>query len=151
MDNHKKTRMMKYCVVGNIVMTRIDENGIERYGTAAFPGGRKVYISRRLWDRGVVVMGLNRHKSRYAEEVVPLDCLENIRPSRTFSPQIIEHMMNTEEYPDVWWRYKEEDKIGSEEYADLLNRIKCGDLEAYEQYKRDVMWRFYGRGLHCDE
>ena len=129
-------------------MTRIDENGIERYGTASFPGGRKVYISRRLWDTGVVVMGTNRHKSRYVTEIVSLDCIEYIRPSRTFSPQIIEHMMNTWECPDMWWRYKEEDKIGSEEYADTLNRIKGGDSEAYEQYKRDVMWRFYGRGWY---
>ena len=71
MDNVIKLGMMKYCVIGNIVMEHLDENGVLRYGTASFPGGRKVYISRRLWDNGVAVIGLNRHKSRYATETVP--------------------------------------------------------------------------------
>lgn len=137
-----KPGMMKYCVVGNIVKEHLDENGMTRYGTAAFPGGRKIYISRRLWDDGVVVMGLNRFKSRYAFETVPLALIENIRFSKTFSSKVLELMRNDSEFPDMWWLYKEEDKIGATEFAQLLNRIKSGDSDAYEQYKRNVMERF---------
>ncbi len=118
---------------------------ITRYGTASFPGGRKVYISRRLWDDGVVVMGLNRHKSRYTTETVPLEWIENIRCSKTFAPKILDLMTNTDEYPDMWWLYKEEDKIGASEYAKILNRVKSGDHEALAKYNRDVMERFYFR------
>ncbi len=135
--------MMKYCVIGNIVMEHTDENGITRYGTAAFPGGRKVYISRRLWNDGVVVMGLNRYMSRYDIETVPLAWIENIRVSKTFGSKVLELMTNTDEFPDMWWRYKEEDKIGATEYAQILNRVKAGDKEAFDQYNRDVMERFY--------
>ena len=42
--------MWRYAVAGNIKKTRIDENGILRYGTSAFQGNTKVYISGRLWD-----------------------------------------------------------------------------------------------------
>lgn len=40
-------------------------------------------------------------------------------------------------------RYKDEDKIGATEYAQILNRVKSGDKEAFEQYSREVMERFY--------
>lgn len=142
MSNGIEPGMMKYCVVGNIVMEHLDENGVLRYGTASFPGGRKVYISRRLWDNGVAVIGLNRHKSRYAPETVPLAWVENIRFSKVFDPSVLELMTNTDEFPDMWWRYKDEDKIGATEYAQILNRVKSGDKEALAQYKRDVMERF---------
>ena len=143
MDNGIKPGMMKYCVIGNIIMEHPDENGVIRYGTASFPGGRKVYISRRLWEDSVTVMGLNRFKSRYALERIPLAWIENIRFSKTFEPRVLELMTNTDEFPDMWWLYKEEDKTGAMEYAQLLNRLKAGDKEAYEQYKREVMARFY--------
>ncbi len=143
MDKGIKPGMMKYCVIGNIVMEHPDENGVIRYGTASFPGGRKVYISRRLWEDSVTVMGLNRFKSRYALERIPLAWIENIRFSKTFEPRVLELMTNTDEFPDMWWLYKEEDKTGAMEYAQLLNRLKAGDKEAYEQYKREVMARFY--------
>lgn len=142
MSNGIEPGMMKYCVVGNIVMEHLDENGVLRYGTASFPGGRKVYISRRLWSNGVVVLGLNRYKSRYATETVPLAWIENIRFSKVFNPEVLEIMTNTDELPDMWWRYKDEDKIGATEYAQILNRVKSGDKEALAQYKRDVMERF---------
>ena len=57
MGNGIKPGMTKYCVIGNIVMEHPGENGMTRYGTASFPGGRKVYISRWLWDDSVVVIG----------------------------------------------------------------------------------------------
>ena len=142
MDNRIKPGMMKYCVIGNIAAEHTDENGITRYGTAAFPGGRKVYISRRLWEDGVIVMGLNRFRSRYAMEVVPLAWIENIRFSRTFDRRVLNFMAYNLEYADMWWSYKDEDKIGAAEYAQSLNRVKSGDKEAFEQYSRDAMVRF---------
>ncbi len=145
MGNGIKSSMMKYCVIGNIAMEHSDENGITRHGTVSFPGGRKVYISRRLWDDRDAVIGLSRYKSRYVIETVPLAWIENIRSAKTFDPKVLELMTNTEELPDMWWLYKEEDKIGTAEYAQLLNRVKSGDKEALEQYNRDVMNRFYFR------
>ena len=143
MDKGIKPGMMKYCVIGNIVMEHPDENGVIRYGTAPFPGGRKIYISRRLWENEVTVMGLNRFKSRYVLERVPLAWIENIRFSKTFEPRVLELMANTIEYQDMWWGYKEEDKKGAMDYAQLLNRVKSGDHEAFEQYTHDVMAQFY--------
>ena len=133
---------MKYCVVGNIVKEHKDENNVVRYGTKCFPGGRKVYISRRLWDNNAVVLGLNRF-GRYVEEAVPLDLIENIRFAKAFKPGVLRLMNDWDGAWDMWWQFKEEDKIGAIEHADLLNRIKNGDKEAFEQYDRDVMsqWR----------
>lgn len=145
MANGIKPGMMKYCVIGNIVMEHPDKDGIIRYGTASFPGGRKVYISRRLWGDKVVVLGLNRCKSRYAMENVPLAWIENIRLSRTFDPQVLDLMSNTGEFPDMWWLYKEADRIGATEYAQILNRVKGGDKVALEQYTQGVMERFYSK------
>lgn len=145
MANGIKPGMMKYCVIGNIVMEHPDKDGIIRYGTASFPGGRKVYISRRLWGDKVVVLGLNRYKSRYAMENVPLAWIENIRLSRTFDPQVLDLMSNTGEFPDMWWLYKEADRIGATEYAQILNRVKGGDKVALEQYTQGVMERFYSK------
>lgn len=145
MANGIKPGMMKYCVIGNIVMEHPDKDGVIRYGTASFPGGRKVYISRRLWGDKVVVLGLNRYKSKYAMENVPLAWIENIRLSRTFDPQVLDLMSNTGEFPDMWWLYKEADRIGATEYAQILNRVKGGDKVALEQYTQGVMERFYSK------
>ena len=134
MGSDIKPGMMKYCVIGNIVMEHPDKDGITRYGTASFPGGRKVYISRYLWEDKVVVLGLNRHKSRYTTETVPLAWIENIRFSRSFDPQVLDLMRNTDEFPDMWWLYKEDDRIGATEYAQILNRLKAGDKAVLEQY-----------------
>ena len=105
--------------------------------------GEERFISRRLWEDSVTVMGLNRFKNRYVTERVPLSLIENIRFSRTFKKNIIENMTNTIETIDMWWRYKEEDRIGAKKYAQLLNRIKNGDKEAAEWYKREVMEPYY--------
>lgn len=135
--------MMKYCVIGNIAMQHYDNNGIIRYGTASFPGGRKVYISRRLWGDEVTVLGLNRFKSRYTIESIPLAWIENIRFSKTFDPEILELMVNTDEFPDMWWRFKEEDKLGAKKYAQTLIKVKEGDMQALEEYNREVMEQYY--------
>ncbi len=128
-----KPGMMKYCVVGNIVTERLDENGEIRHGTVSFPGGRKVYISKRLWDDGVLVFGLNRFKDKYILERIPLACIENIRASRTFKPHVLELMADIE-FKDLWWLYKKDDKAETEEFVQILNRVKAGDRKAFEQY-----------------
>ncbi|MBQ6756042.1 MAG: hypothetical protein IJP43_03740 [Oscillospiraceae bacterium] len=125
MDRPEK---MKYCVVGNIVKEHTDKDGIVRYGSRAFPGGRKVYITRCLWHGEVEVLGMNRYKT-YVYDLVPLELIENIRFKRTMSPIMVERMKNTDEFPDTWWGYKEEDRIGAMEYVELLNRIKAGETK----------------------
>ncbi len=143
MENKIVKGMMKYCVIGNIAKKHDDENGLKRYGTACFPGGRKVYISRRLWqNEEVTVMGLNRFMNKYALERIPLALIENIRASKTFNIHVLELMRNDLESEDMWWLYKDEDKIGAQKYADLLNQVKSGDKEVLEQYIEDVMYRY---------
>ena len=137
-----KPGMFKYCVIGNIVREWIDEEGIKRNGIVVFPGGRKIYISRRLWDDEVTVLGINRWGSQYILERVPLAYIENIRPSKTFNRTVVA-LMNNPELEDGWWRYKKEDKIGSEEFAVMLNEMKAGNRELYEKYKREVMSPYY--------
>ncbi|MDO5325573.1 MAG: hypothetical protein Q4G00_02515 [Clostridia bacterium] len=137
-----KPGMMKYCVVGNIVTERLDENGEIRHGIASFPGGRKVYISKRIWDKGVVVCGLNRFKSKYVLETVPLACIENIRAARTFKPHVLE-LMADPEFKNFWWLYIKEDQVETEEYVQILNRIKAGDQKAFDQYYADLKQRYY--------
>ena len=46
----------KYCVVGNIVQERVDENGVLRHGTATFRGGAKVFLCGRRFDFSVINM-----------------------------------------------------------------------------------------------
>ena len=71
---------------------------------------------------------MNRYKT-YVYDWVPLELIENIRFKRTLSPIMVERMKNTDEFPDTWWGYKEEDRIGAMEYAELLNRIKAGETK----------------------
>lgn len=144
MENRIKPGMMKYCVIGNIVKERTDEAGIIRHGTVEFPGGRKVYISRRLWiDGEVTVLGLSRFKSEYILERVPLIWIDNIRAAKSFSRRVLDLMRNDTEHQNMWWLYKEEDRLGAAEYAKVLNLVKAGDKEALEQYTRDAMSWFY--------
>ena len=80
--------LWRYAVAGNIKKTRIDENGIMRYGTAAFKGNTKVYLCGRLWDErlpdenktGISVLGLSRG-GRYYVGFVPIELIENLRIS----------------------------------------------------------------------
>lgn len=52
-------KAFKYCVVGNIVRERIDENGVLRHGTAAFKGGTRVYIEGKNYDYDCVRNGIS--------------------------------------------------------------------------------------------
>ncbi|SOC16445.1 hypothetical protein [Pseudobutyrivibrio ruminis] len=140
MNKMIKPGMMKYCVVANIKSdSYCDKNGFIRYGTKVFPAGRKIYLSRRLWKNGVVAMGLNRYKSRYDTDTVPLDLVENIRVTRTFKPSILIKMGFCDEYIDMWWSHRAEDFKRAQEYAEMLNCIKNGDITAFDRYFDEVM------------
>ena len=70
-------KLWRYAVAGNIKKTRIDENGILRYGTSAFKGNTKVYLSGRLWDerlpadnkKEIAVLGLSRGRRYYVDSI----------------------------------------------------------------------------------
>ena len=97
-------REWRYCVVGNIVETRIDENGILRYGTSAFTGGTKVYLCGKYWDEAyktITVIGLNRFR-KIAVSDVPPSAIINVRCQRTFKSRVLEIMDNFE-FRDCWW------------------------------------------------
>ena len=110
----------KYCVVGNVVRERIDENGVLRHGTAAFKGGTRVYIEGKNYDYGLVrneitVIGLNRHR-RYSYEGVPKDQIENVRFTRTYKPSIMDMMYEYEGH-DGWWGDSDEDGLDAKQFA----------------------------------
>ena len=110
----------KYCVVGNIVRERIDENGVFRRGTVAFKGGARVYIEGKNYDYdyvrdGIMVLGLNRYR-HYVYEFVPKDLIENVRFARTYKP-IIMDMMYEYEGHDGWWGDSDEDGLDAKQFA----------------------------------
>ena len=84
-------RCWKYCVVGNIVKTHIDAEGILRCGSPQYTGGTKVYLSGRHWDRTlprICVLGLNRCR-KYQVNDIPVELIENVRCGRTFKPSVL--------------------------------------------------------------
>lgn len=96
----------RFCAVGNIVESHVDEEGNAFYGTKAFVGGTKVYIDDRTWDLNqgqVTVIGLNRFK-RYAVESVPTRLIENVRLQKIYKPTVL-RIMDYLEKTDGWlWR-----------------------------------------------
>ena len=113
-----------YAIVANIVREHTDKDGIVRYGTRIFPGGRKVYISNRLWleDKTVTVMGLNRYKTRYELERVPFALLENIRSKREHDPLVLKVMESWEGYPYGGWNDSEDSRRETSWYASELGK-----------------------------
>lgn len=119
--------LWRYAVVGNIKKTRIDENGILRYGTAAFKGNTKVYLCGRLWDERlpdenkteISVLGLSRG-GRYYVDSVPIKMIENLRITRVYTPKVLEIMSNFEFY-DRWWGNTQEER---DDASAFLKRIK---------------------------
>ena len=99
MNNEKATTNWKYCAVGNIKKTHIDENGVLRYGTAAYPGGSKVYLCGKYWNKSqdtITVIGLNRRGRKYRVEHIPVSLIENIRRKQVYKPKILKIMENFE-------------------------------------------------------
>ena len=105
----------KYCVVGNIVKERIDDNGILRHGTVAFRPGTRIYLEGKYhYGNKIRVLGLNRF-GRYACEYIPLDQIENVRFTKTYKPKVIELMYEYEEF--CWWNNSDEDGLDAKQFA----------------------------------
>ena len=119
--------LWRYAVVGNIKKTRIDENGILRYGTAAFKGNTKVYLCGRLWDERlpdenkteISVLGLSRG-GRYYVDSVSISLIENLRITRVYTPKVLEIMSDIEFY-EYWWGNTQEER---DDASSFLKRLK---------------------------
>ena len=117
----------RYAVAANIKESRVDENGILRYGTPAFRGHTKVYLCGRLWDerlpdenkREISVLG-RRRRGRYYVDQVPIAMLEHLRLTRVYKPAVLEIMSNFEFHP-CWWGNTPEERADA---AAFLKRLK---------------------------
>lgn len=105
----------RWAVVGNIQQTRIDENGILRYGTPAFKGNTRVYLCGRLWDErlpehkdDISVCGLSRGH-QYCVKSVPIELIKNVRLTRVYQPNVLEIMSNFE-FCECWWGNNQEER-----------------------------------------
>ena len=120
----------RFCVVGNIVRTHPDEEGITRYGTKAFAGGAKVYLDARTWLRReyskeeITVIGKNRF-GRYEIQAVPLAYIENIRTSRVFKPTVLK-ILDHVEWMDGWhwWGRTSDDRREAKEFVKMMAERK---------------------------
>lgn len=117
----------RYAVAGNIKKIRIDENGVLRYGTAAFKGNTKVYLCGRLWDERlpdenkteISVLGLSRGGKYYVDSV-PIKLIENLRITRAYSPRVL-NIMSDVEFCECWWGNTQEERSDA---SDFLKRVK---------------------------
>ena len=119
--------LWRYAVAGNIKKTRIDENDILRYGTAAFKGNTKVYLCGRLWDERlpdenkteISVLGLSRG-GRYYVDSVSISLIENLRITRVYTPKVLE-IMSDIEFCECWWGNTQEER---DDASSFLKRLK---------------------------
>ena len=117
----------RYAIAGNIKKTHIDENGILRYGTAAYKGNTKMYLSGRLWDERlpdenkthISVLGLSRG-GRYYVDYTPIELIENLRITRVYSPKVLE-IMSDFEFSECWWGNTQEER---DDASAFLKRFK---------------------------
>lgn len=120
-------KLWQYAVAGNIKRTRIDENGVLRYGTAAFKGNTRVYLHGRLWDERlpdenkteISVLGLSRG-GRYYVDSVPIELIENLRIKKVYTPKVL-NIMSNHEFREGWWGNSQEDK---EDATVFMERLK---------------------------
>lgn len=122
-------QLWKYAVVGNIKKSRVDVNGVLRYGTSAFKGNSKVYLCGRMWDerisegnkKEISVLGLCRGK-RYYVDSVAVDWIENVRLTRVYKPTIIKIMSNWE-FADGWWGNTQEERADALKFVESWNEL----------------------------
>ena len=118
-----------YCVVGNIKESHVDENGVLRYGTAAFAGGAKVYLCGRLWDRSlekIDAMGITRGKRLQMIET-DITLIENVRCQKVFRAGVL-NLMNNFEYRSWWWGKSKKEKADAEAFVEWWNsRFQSAD------------------------
>ena len=111
-----------YCVVGNIKKTHYDENGTLRYGTTAFTGGTKVYLSGRIWDKTrdhINVLGVSRG-NRWEVIWTDVSLIENLRCQKVFKKTVLE-FMNNHEYRAGWWGKSKNEKSNAEDFVKWWN------------------------------
>ena len=123
----------KYCVVGNITKTHTDADGVLRYGTAAFPGGTRVYLCGKYWDAAredICVVGLTRGK-RWQVVDTDIRCIENVRCSRVWKPSVLK-IMDDFEFYDCWWHCSKEDKAETKVFVKLWKQ-RQGGIDDAEQ------------------
>ena len=124
-----ETKEWKYCVVGNIVRTHLDDSGVLRYGTLTYSGGTRIYLEGKYWspeDSKITVVGQCRGK-RFLVDRVPVELIENVRCSRVYKPRVLE-IMNYWEFEDLWWHNTTEDKRETEAFvSDWNSRFHIAD------------------------
>ena len=111
-----------YCVVGNIKESHVDENGVLRYGTAAFASGAKVYLCGRLWDRSrdeISTLGITRGKKLQVVQT-DISLIENVRCQKVFRTGVLE-MMDNFEFRSCWWGKSKHEKADAEEFVAWWN------------------------------
>ena len=117
----------RFGVVGNIVKTHLDEDGILRYGTIQFTGGTKVYIDGKNWSNlprtEIVVIGLNRFK-RFEIAAVPPELIENVR-FQIIRNRTVLNILSGEEAVDGWhfWGRLSSDRREAKEFANNWEEI----------------------------
>ena len=119
--------LWRYAVAANIKKSHIDENGVVRYGTLAFKGNTKVYLSGRLLDerlpnknrKGITVLGLCRGR-RYYVDYVPIELIENVRLTRVYKPKVLDIMSNWE-FADCWWGNTQEERSDASAFVKRWN------------------------------
>lgn len=115
-----------YCVVGNIKKTHLDENGTLRYGTAAFTGGTRVYLSGRIWDRTrdhIDALGLTRGH-RLQMVWTDISQIENLRCQKVFNSAFLNSMGN-HEFRSCWWGKSKREKADAEAFVKWWNETIC--------------------------
>ena len=123
MDSDIEMNMLwRYAVAGNIKKSRIDENGILRYGTPAYKGNTKVYLCGRNWDERlpdpdkthISVVELSRG-GRYYVDYVPIELIENLRLTRVYTPGVLK-IMSDPEFREYWWGNSQEDRADAAQF-----------------------------------
>ena len=123
-DVDKQKRTWYFAVVGNIVKSHIDSDGIERFGSKAFRSGAKVFIEGKYWsfnDESIGVIGHNRF-GRLVYESVPKELIENLRCQRLYSTSVIDMIDHYEAIDGPsWWHATVSDRKETEEFVKKWN------------------------------
>lgn len=138
MENEKD---WKFCAIGNIVRTRIDDEGKEWHGTAAFRPGAKVYLRGRCWKnekKEITVIGFTR-KNKYRELTIPINVIENVRAARVFNPKVID-MMTYTYFNEQWWDKSSFDKRDVKRFASEWNdNVKPQQICVNEKNETNIL------------
>lgn len=111
----------RFGVAANIAEYHIGEDGKEYRGTKPFTAGTKVYLCGKHWDNtrdSIFVIGRNRF-GRTVLEWIPVDCLENVRTKRIFSPLVLNIIDYEERCEGVeWWGRTSSDRRETKSFVE---------------------------------